>query len=188
MCLYAFRKIFIKRKTDTSPPMGFTLVETMMSTLIFLFLITAIYAIASISQKYWDVNKAKNELHQELRKAMDNMINDLRQAGPASITDVPADGNEYPTITFKIPTGVTGGSLTWSTDSIQFVLAGPLSEQLHRIEGSDTKILALNVENVDFRRQASSPNILEVSLLGEKDTDKGLTVNYNLDFEVQLRN
>ncbi len=167
---------------------GFTLVETLISVFIFLFMITALYGIGTVSQRYWDANKAKNELQQELRKAMDGMIYDLRQAGQASISDVPADGAWYSTINFKVPDGVSGGSLTWNNDAIQFVLAGPSSERLHRIQGGDTKILALNVQSLGFRRQAAAPNLLEVSLQGQKDTDRGLTIDYNLAFEVQLRN
>jgi len=164
------------------------MVEVMVVVVLFVFIASGIYAIAAIGQNCWEVNNARIELQQELRKAQDWMINDLRQAGDSSITNVPADGNWYTNITFKTPAGVSAGSLQWNTDSIQFIRGGTGSKQLHRITGGTTKILAQNMQALQFRRESTSSHILEIAMQAQKPTEHGRTVNYVLSFAIQLRN
>ena len=136
----------------------------------------------------WEMSKTKTELQQELRKGMDWMIYELRQAGNLSIQNVPANGNWYSTITFQIPSGVTAGTLTWNASSIQFVKGGSGSNQLLRISGGNTKILGQYFQSLQFRRQSATPDILEVAMQAQKNTDRGRQVNYQLNFNVELRN
>ncbi|MCA9407412.1 MAG: prepilin-type N-terminal cleavage/methylation domain-containing protein [Candidatus Omnitrophica bacterium] len=167
---------------------AFSLVEMMVTMVIFSILLGGLYASAAVGEKAWDVNAVKVELHQELRKAMEWMIYDLRQAGQASITNVPSDGAWYTTITFKSASGVTAGTIDWDANSTQFVRGGTGNAQLQRIRNGVTKVLALDLSSLQFRRQAGSPNVLEVALAAQKSTTKGISVQYNLDFNVQLRN
>jgi len=183
-----FRKLNKNRKQYHLNNRGMTMTEVMVTTLIFSFIIAGLYAAGAVGQNNWDVNDVQIGLQQELRKAMEWMINDLRQAGNASIVDVPADGNWYTTITFKTPSGVTGGSIDWNANSIQFVLGGSSSNQLQRLEASQTKIIAQNIQTLQFRRLTTSPDILEVNMLAQNSTVKGTQVDYQLDFEIQLRN
>ena len=113
---------------------------------------------------------------------------DLYQAGPSSIANVPADGNWYTTITFKIPTGVTNGSIAWDNNFIQFSRGGTNSIELRRTYAGVTKLLASNMSSLQFRRQVASPDVLEVSMAAQKQTVKQKTINYQLDFQVELRN
>lgn len=168
---------------------GFSLVEVMVTMFIFSILVTGLYASLAAGENSWQVNKTKMELQQELRKAVEWMKYDLQEAGSGSITNVPADGAWYSTITFKTPDGVTSsGAINWSSDTTQFILAGTNSNELHRIIGSTTKILAQSISSLHFRRQSTSSEILEVGLIAQKDTDKGISVSSQLMLEVQLRN
>ncbi len=164
---------------------GITLVETLITALIFAFLVGGVYLTLIVGIGSWQANDVRIELQQELRKSMDWMIGDLRQGGVSTITNVPADGNWYSTITFKTSTGVSNGNIVWSADTIQYVLS---SNQLQRINGAQTKLIAQDIQSLQIRRQASTPSIVEVSLQDQKKTSTGHQINVTLNFKVELRN
>jgi prepilin-type N-terminal cleavage/methylation domain-containing protein len=164
---------------------GFTMVEVLVTVLIFMLISAGIMTIVNSGNDIWQMNKASVELQQELRKAMDWMMNDLREAGTSSIIDVPADGAAYTSITFSTPTGVSGGSLTWDASTINFALS---SNQLIRTYGGTTRTLASRIVLLEFTRQAASSEILEVTLRGQRAVPGGQTIQRDLDFEVRLRN
>lgn len=167
---------------------GFTLVETMVTMLIFSMLIGGLYATAAVGENSWQVNQVRVELQQELRKSMEWMKYDLQETGANAITNVPADGSWYPTITFKKPTGVSGSAIAWNLTTTQFVLGGANSNQLQRIDSSGTTPLAHDVQILQFRRQVATSDILEIAMIGQKTTVKGDPISYQLAFQVQLRN
>lgn len=168
---------------------GFTLVEALVTVMIFSIILGASYMVLLSGSDSWEVNRVRVELQQESRKAIDWMSQEMRETGSAAITNVPADGNWYTTITFSLPSGVSGGSIVWSGDTIQYVLGGTNSNQLQRVAtGVATKIIASNIQTLQFRRQSTSSNIVEVSVLARKNTLKGTQIDVNLDFKIRLRN
>ena len=167
---------------------GFTLVESIVTVFIFAMILSGVYATLAVGDDSWQTNKTKIELQQEARKAMEYMINDLRQAGDASITNVPANNTWYSTITFKIPSGVSSGSITWNNNSIVLAKGGTGNSQLIRTYAGNPKILAQNLQSIQFRRQSTSPDILEVSIQEQGVTAKNRTLTYTLNFSLQLRN
>jgi prepilin-type N-terminal cleavage/methylation domain-containing protein len=100
---------------------GFSLMEMLVTMLIFGIMTVGTYGVFMSAQEFWVASKTQVELQQETRKAMQRMINELRQSGNLSITNVPADGTWYSTITFKTPSGVTTGSITWNADTIHSI-------------------------------------------------------------------
>jgi len=167
---------------------GLSLAEVMVTVVLFLLVAGALYLSASAGQNSWQVNTAQIQLQSELRKAMEWMKYDLIQAGPSSILDVPADGAGYSTITFQIPSTVSGGSIVWDSDRIIFALGGADGTQLLRRKGADVKVIAQNVQTLQFTRQIASSNILEIALTGQKADIKGTPLSYQLSFQVKLRN
>ncbi len=164
---------------------GVTLVETMIATLIFTMIVGALYVVLNAGQASWETNKTKIELQQEARKAMDWMINDLRQSGNSSIVDVPATGAWFNQITFKTPSGVTSGSISWNLATIRFAKSGT---QLQRTDTNGTKVIAQDIQTIQFRRLSTAANILEVAITTQKTTAKGLVVQYPFNFSIQIRN
>lgn len=164
---------------------GFTVVEVIITVIIFVLIITISSMLLSTGSDSWDTNSIQTEIQQELRKAMDWMKNDLIQSGSSTITNVPADGTPYNTITFQVATGVTNGNIVWSSSTIQFLRSG---NDLQKISGTETKTLARDISSLTFRRQASSPNIVEVSLQVQKTTSKNKIIANTLNFSVKLRN
>jgi len=77
----------------------------MMTILIFSIILAGIYSTSLAGDTLWQTNNVRIELQQE-QESHGSMINELRQAGDSTITNVPHDGTWYSTITFKIPSGV----------------------------------------------------------------------------------
>ena len=174
---------------------GMSLAEAMVVISIFLILLGGITTSLNISTQYWNSNKVRVELQQELRLAMTWISSDLRQTSPFSIFDVPADGAVYTWITFQIPTDVTNSTADWSANIRYILLTGVDSTRLQRIEGIDAKIIANNIQTLEFTRQEDDADtlkdesdVLEVSLSAQKDTIHGRTITNDLNFLVQLRN
>lgn len=168
---------------------GFTTAEALVMVLIYSIISGACYVALLSGNTSWQVTSVQTELQQELRKGMDAMTEDLRQAGSSSITNVSADGLVYPTITFKICTGVSGGNITWSSDTVQYVLGtGANANRLLRNSGAQSKVIAQNIQTLQIVRNSGSPNIVEVSILARKNTSGSRLLSMNSSFSVKLRN
>lgn len=174
---------------------GFTLAEMMVTVVIFSFILGICYALFISGSDSWETNSTRVELQQELRKAMDWITQDLRQAGSASIVDVPADGSTYTSITFRKSAGVSGGNLVWDADTTRYFLGGANGNQLQRQIGSQTaSVIAQNIQSLQFSRQGSASNIVDVSLQAQKTTLRGKTltgktpIQASLSLKIFLRN
>ncbi len=182
------KTFFLKCRSCLKSSRAYTLVEVLVSFFIFAMISGSAVTVFMSSTDLWKINNVKLELQQELRKSMDWMNIDLLQAGASTMTNVPANGTWYTTITFNTATGVTEGSTTWSSNTIQFVLGGSSSNQLQRVSGAATKVIAQDVKSLQFRRQSSTPNILEVSMQAQKSTIRGASMTMASRFKVTLRN
>ncbi|MBN1870752.1 MAG: prepilin-type N-terminal cleavage/methylation domain-containing protein [Candidatus Omnitrophica bacterium] len=169
---------------------GYTLIEVLVTVTIFAVLAGAINMVLLVGESSWQTNSVRIELRQELRKAINKMEDELRQTSPVAITAGPtvANGSTSASITFYLPTGVSGNSITWSANTTQYKLGGTDSNQLQRIEGGNTEVIAQNIQSLTFSRAAATPDIIDVSLVAQKDTIKGIPLTVNFAFGVQMRN
>ncbi len=169
---------------------GFSLVEVLVTVLIFTLVAGASYMALNSGMRSWRVNNRRVELQQELRKAMDWMSEDLRQSGSAAtVFNVPADDTWYTSVTFKKVTGVSGGAPTWSAGSYQYRRGGTGGNQLERVDPSGTvQVIAQNVTSLRLRRLSTAPNIIEVRMTASFDTAADVPMTANVSFQVKLRN
>ena len=176
--------------------LGFTLVEIMIAVLIFSLLIGVLFTVLTIGKTSFQIGNVRIELQQDLRRGMDLITEELRQSGSSQLQTIisgeeaafPEDGSSYNTIIFYIPAGVTNGNIVWQTDEIQYLLDE--NKRLRRKVDSvlDPKPLANNIISLQFSRQSSTPNIVEIALQSEKKTVKGNIINLDLNFQLKLRN
>jgi len=168
---------------------GFTLVESIVMVLIFTILFGACVVVLSSGTDNWQANKTKLEINEELRKAMNRITEDLVQAGASTMdSTVPANGNSYNSATFNLATGISGGNITWSTNTVTYARGGTNSMQILRTSGTDSTVISSDISTLTFTRQASSSDVVEVSMAASKDTDKGTTITLTLNFKVYVRN
>lgn len=164
---------------------GFTMVEMLVCILIFSYIAGGLYTVISVGDSSYQNNSAQVELQQELRKGMEWMKFELQQAGPTSISNVPSNGSWYTSISFKIPTGVSSGAISWATNPIQFSRSGT---DLLRTYSGTSRVIAQDITSIQFRRTSAAPKILEIAMTGQVTAIKGETLQDTLNFKIKLRN
>lgn len=165
---------------------GFTLVEVLVTVLIFSFIAAGIFMVLSVGKASWYTGDVETELTQEMRKALTIMDSQLRQSGSAVISDVPANDNYYTSITFKVPEGVAaGGSIDWSED-INYSLNA--NHQIISLKAGVLSILANNITSFQFRRPSGNPDIIEIYITAQKNTVQGRSLQDNITSSVKMRN
>ncbi len=176
---------------------GFTLVEMMVTVLLFSVISAAIYSTLLSGMHSMEVTKSRVELQQDFRLGMERMKSDLRQASMRSVIDVPADDSWYTSVTFRVSEGASEGRQSWPTETIQYFLSGSTPNQLHRKVTSDPvddKIVAENISTLKFRRETATPNIMEVSMSGftsilrDTNINANATISVSSTFKVLFRN
>ena len=175
----------IKLGSNLNSQKGFTLPEVLVSTFIFAGVTAICLALLLAGTNAWKNNKVQNELQGETRKAMEWIKEDLRQSGVNGISNVPADGSNYTTITFQEVTGVTNGSAIWSASNFVYALSGT---DLQRTANGSTRTVAQNIQSLQFKRLLTTPNLLEVSLTAQGTTDGGRIITIASTVDVRLRN
>lgn len=170
-----------------SPKKGFSLAEMCVVVLISVFLLGGMYTILITGNNAWEIARDRTELHQYLRTALDWMRKDLRQAGSSTVSGVPADGAWHTSITFQIPANVVSGSVVWSSN-IQYAIGGTGSQQLIRTIGAQQRVIAQRFNLLRFRRQVSTPNVIEISAQVQKNTPQHGLVSMTRTTQVVIRN
>ncbi|MBU0468803.1 MAG: prepilin-type N-terminal cleavage/methylation domain-containing protein [Candidatus Omnitrophica bacterium] len=177
---------------------GVTLAEIMVTMLIFSIISVALFTMSIVGENSWQVTQAKTEVIQELRKSMDAMNYDLIETGSSAISnvlpdtdaspyeDTAEDDDWYSSITFQLPTGVSGGSLQWGSDNIQFMVNG--ENQLVRITPSGTRVVAQNITSLGFYRSSSNSDMIQIALTAQKTTTRGMKIQLEVNFSVKMRN
>jgi len=165
------------------------MVETMISVVLFTLLYGACFMIYMSGSDSWQINSVRLELHQEVRKAVARITEDIRESGTGAILDVPANGTWYDTITFRKSSSVSNGNIVWAANSSSYYVGGSNSDQLIEQTGiSTTSVAALDITTVQFRRESGASDIVEVNLVASKDTYNGRNMSVTVNFEIQLRN
>ncbi|MFH1045695.1 MAG: prepilin-type N-terminal cleavage/methylation domain-containing protein [Candidatus Omnitrophota bacterium] len=174
----------MKRKREN----GFTLVEVVVALVIFVLISGVILSVLLTGKVSWYMGTTHIELTQDFRWAMDWLMDDLRQAGSGSITNVPPDGNWRTAINFFIPSGESGGYVTWDFTPIVYSLGGINNTQLLRTHGNEQRTLANSVVTFQVRRSASSPGMVEVQMQAQKRAVSYHLVSDAINFQLKLRN
>lgn len=174
---------------------GFTLVEVMIVLAIFSIVGGAIFATLAIGRTSWQSGNVQVEVQQESRRGINRMVKELRQSGSATIVGVPADGEYHNSIAFQMPEDIDGdgdvvdanGNIEWGSQ-ITYSMGGLDGKQLLRSKGGQVEVLANNITNFQFRRQATTPSIIEITLQSQKTTIQGQLIGTTLSTQVRLRN
>lgn len=169
---------------------GLTLIEIIIASLLFSIMLAAIFSLLAVSRKTWDTNESQLVVQQEVRRGLSEMVKELRQLRLSSITGVPNDGTPYPSITFQIPETISESGTTWSSN-IQYSLGGLGNSQILRTKDASQRVLANNISNLSFTRNALTPDVINISLTCQKNTFPGFSSiqsSLTLNTEVKARN
>jgi len=192
---------------------GFTLIELMVVALISLIILAVIFGVLSAGRQSWRTGSTQVELQQETRKAMDWMVKELRESGPAQ-ANITGGGS---IITFQVPVDWepdgdvvdNNGNIEWGAEdnlgrSIQYLLGGLNNRQLLRkvLNGFPVgaqvgvdRILANNIRSdspppnaLNFGDPRGDLTVISIELTAQKDAISGRTMQSILNSQVTLRN
>ncbi len=151
---------------------GMTLVEMLVSIVIFAFMAATLYTGFLAAQTTWQVYKGNIRTQREARKALIQISRELREA--QSVAIVKTTGTV--TLSFGRPDHGTVTYL-WSD-------SGDNADQIRRIEEVVPKIVANNISFCDFTDLTGS---VLIELTARDDTQSGETIYYNLKEKIALR-
>ena len=181
---------------------GWTFIEMVVVTVVLIVVITGVLVFLNIQSDFWELSTTQTDTRSDVERAMADMTKELRLARRVTPGVAPnitvAPGNAA--ITFYVPTdmdGLTGvldsiGNVEWNTaNPIQFTYDAA-SQQLRRIEGGVTRVLANDVTSATFRDQATDNTLLanevKMALTIQRTTPHRRTVPASATTVVRLRN
>lgn len=133
---------------------AFTLIEVLVAMVIFILLITAVFALLLVGEQSWHTGSGLLDLQQQARLAIDGMAREMCQAEPATV-----DTGDGSTIEFKIK--CANSLIKYSRDN---------QNRIIREHDDKEKILAQYIEYLEFEQDGSgsSPEELIVKLRAYK--------------------
>lgn len=192
---------------------GFTLIELAIVIAIILIIGWVAFGLLSAGTITWHSGSASLTLQQELRRGLNSMIKELEQTGSTVIdsfaNNVPANGVNYNSIIFRVPeiqdTNGNGqidaedtilnsnGEIGWSNPiTYQLTFNAQLgSFQLTRVQGGATTVLANYLptqQSAQFRRETWAPNVVLISLQGQKSSPLGHVSSASVSGRAEMRN
>ena len=169
---------------------GFSLIEITVVIFLFSIVLAALFSVLATARVSSGSGGSNVTVQQEARKGLNAMVKELRQASLVTISGVPADGIDYNSITFNIPTAITASGTTWSSN-IQYVKGGLENSQLIRVQDGNQRVIANNISSLLFNRNTSAPDVLNVAISVQKNTFPGFSAiqsTISLNSEVKIRN
>ncbi|MFH1045459.1 MAG: type II secretion system protein [Candidatus Omnitrophota bacterium] len=174
---------------------GFTLIELMIVLTVFGLILGAIFAVMYVGKQSWSQGGTKVEIQQEARRAMEEIVRELRESAQDVVTGVLADGTAYNAITFRMPDDIDGdgdvldanGVIEWGTP-ISFSVGGINNEQLLRTSAGNTTVLGNHVVSLQFTRNAATPNVIEIDIQTQRTSQEQRVFQAALSSKVTLRN
>lgn len=157
---------------------------------IFTVIVAAIFTVIYTGRIYWRVGTSQLDIQQQARQALAFMEKELRQSRPGTgrvhgeivpiIPNLPADDRlDHYQVTFHIPFDSNGDGtvLSSGTGIVEIVdWSNPITYYLDNkkiirslsTDGTSTRVLANNINSLQFIRQSSAPEIIDIIIGGNK--------------------
>ena len=147
---------------------GLTMVELLVTTLIFAFIMAGFYAVLGVGNTTYSMDTNYLDLQQQGRNVLDRIVREVREASSVTITTVSASAD---TLTFSTP----------NETNIHYYRSG--NNLVREYPSGTTKTLATNITYLKF---TNSSKLLTISLKAEKTWFRLLS--FPLIETVRLRN
>lgn len=179
---------------------GFTLVEGLVTVFILLLLISALFLVLNIGNLSESISATKIQVQQEVRRAMDWMVKDLRQTDrmrlrltnsegePDKQFNSLSDGEIFTDPQFQVSIGydTTTKEIIPSPNQIGYTFDAT-NQRITRTDLGTNQAWKFNyIANLEFRKV--SRDILRVTISGEKTARGTIRPSFTLQEEVKLRN
>jgi len=163
---------------------SFTLVEVIVSVGIIIIIIGAIFFVFKATREIFYTTSLRIRLWEKAKEALSYMEKEILSTR-SSFLSIPADGNFYNSLTFRIPQDIDeDGNITWS-ENITYSLN---DHNLIRTQGANTQIISSDVEELRFRIESGLPQVVEIYITVSGVTPYNRTISVSLDTRVRIRN
>jgi Tfp pilus assembly protein PilW len=139
---------------------GVTLTEAMISTVLFTFLMTGLYASLEAGRLSFSTQSKSVTAQQEVRKAIDQLSRELRSVESASVSN----SSSAASLSYTHPTEGTV-SYTWTNDT-----GDPNAMRLLRTNSTSSRIIAQNISAVSFTNNLDN---YIINITASADADMG---------------
>lgn len=160
-----------------------TLVEAIFCIAAFPIIAGACFMLLHLGWDSWHMASARAELSRQLNQTSFWVFNELRQSAQSTITDVPADGTWYSSISFKKAQAYEDGNITWGPVE-NITIGGGDGKQVLKTIDAQTVVVANHMNALQFRRQSATPNMIEVQAQASVPTNRA---NEQLTAAIQLK-
>lgn len=150
---------------------GFTILELLLTVLIFSAIFLATFTALSMGRRSWRIGIAQIEVQQDARKVMDAMLRELRAASAIDPSTF-IDGVSDDIINFTV-----------NAETVSYAV---VAEQLVRTAAGTPSVLANNISGVQFNLFGG--DVIYVNLTTQSTTVLGQPVQAILNSQVLLRN
>jgi len=149
---------------------GLTLVEILISMLIFSFIMAGIFGILNIGNSTWSRDMALLELQQNTRLALSGMISEIRQANV-----LPAAGTS---ITFTMPSDIAVNPIIYRRDAAT-------NQIIREHPAGVTKVIANNIYSLNFTPIGTK--VVKIDIIARKTIGNNV-IDFPMSEQVRLRN
>ena len=164
---------------------GFTLLEVLVTVLIFTFIVAGMYGVLNITRTNYDTKLVSLNLQRQARQGMSWLSREARQASWASINIASPDANNNNSITFNTP---DANGVNYCVTKTQ--VSGQTLWQLKRTYPVGTvKVRANDIIGLNFSQ--GSGHILNIQVTASKTFSSGgqtRTLTFSLTGQVAVRN
>jgi len=188
-----FLTIIFQRKNYDLNQRGFSMVELMVVSTIFVVIILSVIAVSIGGNRAWVTSEAQIDINTQARRIMRRLTDELSQAGPGMVTITTISANED-NITFQMPVSFAAGVITWS-DQIRYSLGGINGEQIVRttinpatLAVISTETFANYVTTLQFSYTDTEQDAVAITLGLGRQSLVGDTLQMQLDSQVAFRN
>lgn len=181
---------------------GITLVEVLVAAFILLIIMSALFVVLNVGELSNTIVGAKLEVQQEVRRAMDWMVKDLRQTDRKLllVTDqfgnpVPKQFNDPaiaigdpftdPLFSICIGYGVVSGNL-WSSNQIGYTYDAANQRIVRSDSGTGNTWQFNHINSLTFTK--TGLNSLLIEIVGQRTAIGTIAPTFTLQEEVKLRN
>ena len=147
---------------------GFTLVEVLVSVLIFSFVASVMYSVLNVGSFIYSRLSVSMDL-QQAKNGMDRLVREVRASSSATVTTIDANSDK---ISFTTPTA----------NGIQYYRSG--TQLVREYPSGTTHVMSDNIAYLKFTMAAP---LLTIQMRADK-TFSGKTYSFSLGEKVRLRN
>jgi len=159
---------------------GFTLVEILISTLIFGVIIGGILAVLKVADMSWHTDMGLLDLQQQLRMAVDGMSREIRQTSHSRILGITNGGSR---VDFTLP-GITN-AVSYYLSNSQIIREHPVGEM--KVLASDTNILNFCCVGGAGCTDCGNAHVIQITAQATK-TVRNRPLSFSLKEQVRFRN